>query len=247
MDENKEIVNSDGLCWHCLQIKNPKEIHTIHFGSLGYGSSFDNFSSQLQLCNDCIKETNPEWWELEREKLDFDGSHNFYAYKYEDEIMNYIGSLPLASRELFYNTYAYGACADSYIDSQDWIDYELGILSHEKCKEYGFTSPQESKAYKQRFPTCNHVYKKIYHDGSSACYCPYGASGNSDGTCNANISDECYMCEHYTPKENSMIIINEYTEFIADEKIRLQEMLAYATYNLNLINTNPEEYFNIHN
>ena len=42
------------------------------------------------------------------------------------------------------------------MESQDWIDYKLGILSHEKCLDYGLISPTMTKQFKDKFPTCQY-------------------------------------------------------------------------------------------
>lgn len=108
-------------------------------------------------------------------------------------------------------------------------------------------SYEETKAYKQRFPNCAEVYKKVYNDGSSCCICKMSASGKSDGTCDEyNISDKCYMCTSYTPRESEMKIINELDEYYKDEKRRLEDMLKYATTRLKELEKNKQEYFNKH-
>lgn len=84
--------------------------------------------------------------------------------------------MPIQGRELFENQCARGAC--SYpMESQDWIDVELGVAPDSIYKEYGMYSPSEIKAYEERFPTCENVYLKTYKDGSGSCRCDYGAYG----------------------------------------------------------------------
>ena len=39
--------------------------------------------------------------------------------------------------------------------NQDWIDYQLDELSHEKCKKYGYCSPKDIEAYKTKFTRRN--------------------------------------------------------------------------------------------
>jgi len=242
-DKILALKNPDKTCCHCL--KETDGLHEIDIGDMGYGSGFDSWSTKINLCEDCYKQ-HEEWWKLKEIEVDVGcPSSKFYQYKFEDDIFNWIQDLPLQGRELVLNTYKEDSM--NPMDAQDWIDYELGIISHDKCKEYGMYSPQERKAYEQRFPTCDHIYKKVYKDGSAGCYCPYGASGNSDGTCNSNISMECYMCQHYTTKTNSIFVINEFEEFVKDETERLEDMLKYSTERLKLIKENPEQYFNKYN
>ncbi len=169
---NKEsiaITNSDNTCCNCLK---EGKVHNIHIRALGYGSGFDNFSTQINLCDECYNLTNPEWWKLNVIDDEYDGH-----YEFESEILKFVNQMPLAGRELFHNRYAYGACADYKMEPQDYIDYELEILSHDKCKEYGYYSPNEIKAYQEKFPICEYPYKKVYNDGSFSCWCPFGAYG----------------------------------------------------------------------
>lgn len=128
------------------------------------------------------------------------------------------------------------------MDSQDWIDYELGELPHDKCKEYCLYSPQEIKAYNDRFPTCANVFLKTYSDGSGGCRCSLGAHGNKDGSCGVNISSECYQCAWYTPRVDKMNEVNEIDEFVKSETSRLEDMLEYATTRLEVLNQGYEQY-----
>lgn len=230
--KNTAIVNPDITCCSCL--KEYDRINEIHINALGYGSAFDGCSTRLNLCDECYKQTNPEWWKLRLIDDEWEGH-----YEYENEILDYVGTLPLAGQELFKNRYD----AEYYMEPQDWIDYELEILPHEKCKSYGRYSIDEIKAYQNRFPTCDKVYKKVYKDGSAGCWCPRKAHGNADGSCSANTSTECYMCTKYSVRKGVMNEINELDDFIKHEKRRLNEMLEYATKNIKLLNENPMEYF----
>ena len=223
MEERKHIAieNPENVCFNCLR---ETDVHKFHIEALGYGSSFDNFSTRMNLCDDCLKLTNPEWWELEIVDIDndFGGS-----YKYEDEILKFAKQMPVEGQELFYARYAYGACAHSS-GGQDWIDYKLGILPHEKCKEYGWYSPQEIQAYKDRFPNCKHVVIKVYGDGSKGSWCPRGAHGDGDGNCGLNISDECYLCDKFIERDGEIKVVDVQEEFYKRETQRLKEMIAYA-------------------
>jgi hypothetical protein len=228
--ENIAIKNPDVTCCKCLK---ETTIHNINIGAMGYGSGFDSWSTQINLCDECYKFTNPEWWKL-NEKIAFsDGDYDFTCYEFEDEIFEFAGNLPLAGQELFWNHYS----TEGYtMYAQDWIDYQLGILSHEKCKEYGRYSPQEIQAYKDRFPKCKHVELKIYGDGSSHTQCFRNAFGESDGTCHEhNISNECYMCDRFKEKIEDIKTIYVEEEELKREKQRLKEMIAYAKEKLNKI------------
>ena len=194
MDKNIAIKNVGNTCCNCLK---ETKVHNIHIGAMGYGSGFDNFSTQVDLCDECLLLTDPEWWKLKRKIAFSDGDYNFHCYEFEDDIFKFIKQMPLAGQELFWNTYGYEACADITMNQQDWIDYELGILSHDKCKEYGCYSPQEINAYHERFPKCQHPVNKIYNDNSKGCWCPFGASGKYNQEYDINISNECYKCKHF--------------------------------------------------
>ena len=239
MDKYKVVdINKIGItCCNCLKEGNIKH---IKIPPLRYGSFFDNMGTQIDLCDDCHSKTNPNWWEFEIIGDDYD-SH----YKYEDDLIRYLESMPLNGQELVFSYYSEGALSEG-IPRQDWIDYELGVLSHEKCKEYGVYSRQEIQAYKDRFPTCREVFIKIWSDGSSGSRCRIGASGKSDGSCGLNISKECFVCDIYQEKEESFKVktINELEEFYRNEKERLNYMIKYATDRLLLISENklnPEE------
>lgn len=223
MNKIKAISNHEGLCWKCLQSFDNSKIHNIHIHSLGYGSGFDSCSAELQLCNDCISQTNQEWWKLNKKKCDFSWDNNdFYKYEYEDEIFDYFKNLPIQGRELVYNTYS----GDGYtIDAQDWIDYELGILPHEKCKEYGFYSPQEIKAYNDRFPTCEYVTNRVWNDKSKASYCPFNASGDYGQQCSCNISTECYECKYYKKRitEIKDMLNKDFDDYMEYMRLKIRE------------------------
>ena len=47
------IKDTKNLCYKCLKKKN--KVHKIEICGSGYGSSFDNFSTSLQLCDDCYE------------------------------------------------------------------------------------------------------------------------------------------------------------------------------------------------
>ena len=209
MDRPKAIDNPEDVCFRCLKSFHENGLHKIHIPAMGWGSSFDNWSTQINLCNECMGETNPDWWklkEVEDEHL-YGGSY----YEYEDEILQFVESLPLEGQELFYNRFSTGGY---YMEPQDWIDYELDILPHEKCKEYGCYSPQEREAYQERFPICDKVRIVVYNDGSKGSRCPFGASGNRDGTAEGHqTQEECYNCMAFQPRQNTDIPILDRRDF----------------------------------
>lgn len=240
---SKDIVaikDTENLCYKCLKKKN--KVHKINIGSRGYGSYFDNFSTSLQLCDDCYIESikdKPIW---NMESLD---DKNMYddSYLYDNEMSSYLHSLPLESRELVFNRNAYGACAGFRMKPQDYIDYELNELPHKICKHYCVYSPEEKTAYKERFPNCGCVEIIKYSDGSQGSKCPYGAFGDKDGNIDLNISDKCYMCTHYNPRQGDIKMVNEGTvEYYENEKDRLIHMIQYAENGLNELEKNMREY-----
>ena len=203
-NENKPlaILNPENICFKCLQ---EKQVFEICIPSIGNGSYFDNFSSRIYLCENCLKQyTNLEWWKLEiiENKDDWYDIH----YKYEKEILEFINSLLIQGKELFYTRLAHGD--KSYMIGQDWIDFKLGILSHEKCKEYGYYSPDEKVAYYEMFPKCQHPVNKIYNDDSKSCWCPFGSHGRYNQECSGMCND-CYECQYYQERITPIIDINE--------------------------------------
>lgn len=234
MNSKGIVALTDGsVCMKCLS---KKATHTYTICGRGYGSIFDGTDTHLQLCDDCHKDEYVTWFNEDCTYEDY-----YEEYTYEDNIIKLINSLPLEAQELFNNTFAHG-WNSMFMEAQDWIDYKLSELTHDKCKEYGVYSSQEIKAYHDRFPTCNNVFLKTYSDCSRCCRCIFGASGNKDGTCDTNISDECYQCTKYTPRVDKMKEINEIDEFIKSETSRLEDMIEYATTRLEVLNQGYEQY-----
>ena len=95
------------------------------------------------------------------------------------------------------------------MDAQDWIDYKLNILTHEKCKEYGLYSPQEKQAYKERFPICQHPVNVIFEDESKGCWCPFGAYGEYGQKTGRNLYDGCYECKYFEKRRTPIKYISE--------------------------------------
>ena len=221
MSKIKAIVNSDKVCFKCLKDFD-SSLHKIQIPSMGYGSQFDGWSTKIHLCDSCIKETNQEWWKL-KEISEYE---NHESYEYEDEIFAFIETLPVEGRELFFNRYS----SDNYrMEPQDWIDYELDLLSHEKCKEYGRYSPQEKQAYQERFPICKHVSFIKYKDGSKGCHCSFGAFGNKDGTAEGHQTQRhCYKCTFFEIRTGEIMTIDMKQEEIK----RIKRQIDGLTKNL---------------
>ena len=227
----KAIHNTDCLCYKCLQKKD--KVREIHIGSSGYGSCFDNMSTSLQLCDECYAESTKDKpiWNMEKVygQMHFEGGYCYPSrkelsedqvvdeyidrrYRYDYEMDEYLNNLPLESRELVFNRNAYGACAGYNMDAQDWIDYQLGILSHKKCKKYGMHSFDEKRAYEERFPSCQYPAEIIYNDGSKGCWCLFGAHGKlNDGVVSvgSNISSQCYKCKYYKQRTTPVISVKD--------------------------------------
>lgn len=222
---NKKVVpikDYENICFKCLKEKSELELEKFYLHRSDYGSSFDNNYTYLQICNKCKPENIEKWFNEEPEIVD----RYYVKYKYEQNIIDFVNTFPIEGQELFWNRCAYGACADN-MDSQDWIDMQLGVLSEEKYKEYGMYTPSEIKAYVERFPTCEYPVNVVYSDGSKGCRCPFGASGEYGQQVSPNISDECYSCKHYkkreTPiKEMDRDTFDKYEKYIR-AKIYIQE------------------------
>lgn len=256
------LKDTKNICYKCLKKKD--KVHQIRIGGSGYGSAFDNFSTSLQLCDECFSESQKDKpiWDMETVygQMHFDSytkksdypkekivdEYIDQRYRYDDEMYEYLSNLPLESKELVYNSNSYGACANSNMIPQDWIDYELGELPHKKCKQYGYYSPQEVAAYKERFPNCECVSIDKYKDGSQGSSCPYGASGDKDGNIGLNIWDSCYMCTHFKPREGDIKVIDKASEYYKNEKDRLIHMLQYASTRLRELENDVEKYIDKH-
>ena len=193
------IKDYDKICFKCLKEKD--ELKKYYLNRYEYGSKFDNMVTYLQICNECSPEGIEEWFNEKPEM-----KHDCYAvYKYEQNIIDFIDTLPIQGQELFWNRCASGAIA-YYMDSQDWIDMKLGILPDEKYEAYYMISPRQIKAYEERFTTCEHpvnVYSNI-GEGFEYCMCPFGAKGEYGQKASSDASIECFNCEHYKKRENNI-------------------------------------------
>ena len=219
--ENKKhiaIKNPENVCFNCLK---ETEVTEIHIHEMGYGSGFDGWSTKIRLCKDCMSETDSRWWELKEKRCDWDkaddeeDNYGFYEYEFEDEIFEFIHNLPIEGKELLYNRFSRGWNSHGTWEPQDYIDYDLKILPHEKCKEYGVYSHQEIEAYKTKFPVCQHPVNKVYSDGSKGCWCPFGAHGDYGQKAGLNICDDCYKCNYFLERTTPIRDINnrDYNEY----------------------------------
>lgn len=201
IDKPKAIENPEDVCFKCLGEFIEKDLHKIIIPEMGWGSGFDMWSTRINLCKDCASVyTDPRWWQLE--EVESESDIGGIWYKYEDEIFDFVGTLPMESQELFWNRYS----TDSYtMESQDWIDYELDLLPHEKCKEYGIYSSEERQAYQEKFPMCSNVKIVVYEDGSRGSRCPFMAFGNSYGATKGHqTQSECYKCVAFEKREGEI-------------------------------------------
>lgn len=197
------IKNKRGLCWNCL--KPSRMVRVITIPALGYGSLFDEFSTQVQLCEKCFEESNPEIWNKKViQRKSPQGYVESEKYEYDEKMWTYIQQMPIQGRQFVLNEI--GNLYERNMDPQDWIDYEMGILPHKKCEEYGLFSHDEISAYYHKFPRCEYPANRVFDDGSVGCWCPFGAYGSKDQQININLSVACYHCnkfqERSTPIKN---------------------------------------------
>ena len=200
------IENPDSICFNCLN--QFPQLHEILIPTLNHNSKFTNFSTRLQLCNNCLSLTNPNWWKLEIIKSYSEDNMMQLNYKYENEILDFINQMPLSGQELFYARFGSGVHSD-LMRGQDWIDYALDKLPHEKCKKYGYYSPEERKAYKERFHICDKIKIVIYEDEDRDLRCPFGAYGNINGTYEGDhMHHQCYECKMFESRDGEIEVMN---------------------------------------
>ena len=86
-------------------------------------------------------------------------------------------------------------------------------------------SPEERKAYQERFPICKNVKIKIYKDGSSSSCCMFGAFGNKDGTAKGHqTQSKCYNCTHFELREGEIMTIDMREEEIKRTKQQIKTL-----------------------
>ena len=181
------------LCMKCLK---KKATHTYTIYGRGYGSSFDMSDTKFQCCEDCDSPEYEEWFN-ETEVMD----DYVETYQHEEKILDLIKSLPLEGQELFENRFDKDGW---HMEAQDWIDYQLDELPHEKCKEYHMYSPKDIESYNSKYPTCEHVVNAVWDDDSKGSRCPFGAYGEYGQTVDdcGNLCGQCTDCNYYKNREN---------------------------------------------
>ena len=128
--KNIVALQDKTLCMVCLK---EKATHKYKISCRGYGSLFDEDDTHWQCCDNCHKDEY-DIWSNEVCRIGIGEDEYYETYQHEDKILDFIHSLSLQSQELFFNSFS----SDGYnMDAQDWIDYKLDELPHEKCKEYG--------------------------------------------------------------------------------------------------------------
>lgn len=163
MRQNIAVKNSANCCFKCLGTFPYNELNIIEIPSAGYGSRFDGFASKLNLCHDCLRQTDPSWWQFKVIKSPDGYSERF---EHEQEILDFIDSMPIAGHELFYNRYSCGALFP-YMEPQDWIDYKLSILPLDKQKKYGLYTIDATNAKATINKENEEVIKFIYNKNES--------------------------------------------------------------------------------
>ena len=185
-------IEDTDICMKCLK---KKATHTYRIYGRGYGSSFDMSDTKFQCCDDCDSPEYEEWFN-ETEVMD----DYIETYQHEGKILDLIKNLPLEGQELFENRF------DSdgwHMEAQDWIDYQLDELPHEKCKEYHMYSPKDIESYSSKYPTCEHVVNVVWDDDSKGSRCPFGAYGEYGQTVDdcGNLCGQCTDCNYYRKRE----------------------------------------------
>lgn len=116
----------------------------------------------------------------------------------------------LEGQELFFNRDSNG---NPCMNSQDWIDIQLGVLPNKKYKQY--YSPDEISeltAYEIRFPVCEHPVNVVFNDNSKGSYCPFGAYGEYNQQINISYyCDNCFRCTYYKLRKTPIKKMDEDT------------------------------------
>ena len=217
----KSVNCSENICLKCLKEYDVSDITTIYFLEQGYGSKFDGFNSKIQLCPKCYDESK----DILNTNVVIDEENNLKHYEFEEDIINYINNLPIEGKELFFNRMSWGSTTFS-MKPQDWIDYNLKELPHEKCKEYGLISNDERLAYEEKFPKCKYPVNITFSDESKTCCCPMGSYGKYGQEVDYTLYMNCYNCDKYKERSNEDILLD-----LKDEEADLYEI--YCLYEIN--------------
>lgn len=226
------IKHKNCTCMSCLQEFDKEKLHIIEIKELGYGSYFDGTNTKIILCSKCFEESDPTIWNLEikfryaSEFPDYKDVENDFVvteeYTTEDKIIEYVENLPIQSKELFFNSFESGWNTTYKMNPQDWIDYELGELSFNKCKKYGIITIEEKEAYSTRFQNCEWVVNKQYRDDIIISQCPFGAVGNVNQEPKEKSSVNCYQCPYYKTRTTDIKTIKAKDFIKYQENIKLK-------------------------
>lgn len=194
-NREKKHKNKEHLCYCCDTLQqDTTKIKKYTISNRGYGSIFDMSRFTVQFCEKCDKEEYSIWFE---EKGIISG--DYIEYVYETQVKNLINSFIVENQEYVWNNMNDGY----YMERQDWIDMENGVLPDEKYEEYGMYSPRQIKTYEERFSTCEHPINVISKTSKSSL-CPVGAYGDYDQKPGYNISERCFSCQHYKKRETTI-------------------------------------------
>ena len=180
--------HQDCLCYICDKVKPENEINKLKMRGRSIGSEFDGSKFTMNICDSCIKIEHYKWF-LEEPKL-----VDKYTEKYEHEskIKELIDSLLIENQEYIMN---------GFMSREDWIAMKKGTLPDKEYKKYFMYSPSEARAYKERFPTCEHPVNVRYSENSVGCKCSVGAMGHKNQEASVNISEKCFECSFYKKRE----------------------------------------------
>ena len=194
-------ITSSKVCMKCL--KESSEVKQYRLEERGCGSDFDNFSSIIQVCDECKPEGLETWLNEYPEYLS-DGVTA--SYKYEGKIKGFIDTFSLEGRELFWNKYSDGACAER-MDYQDYFLIATGEASDSIYDKYGLYSPKEIKAAIERFPTCANVYGIRYSNSTINYQCSFYDDVCGDIDDNTSYNNKWGDCEYFKKLVNKRPVI----------------------------------------
>lgn len=227
MPKIQPIKNHENICFKCLQVFNNNDLTKYYIRNRGFGSKFDGMDTYIQLCNNCKQYINEIWFNEKPIINPDDGCTEIYQY--ENELMRFINSLPIQSQELFWNSLDKGTFGNLQIDPQDWIDLQLNRASDKIKKKYGLPTKAETKAYLERYSTCNNVVNILCEDHSILSGCIYGwAFGEANQQPDKNhVWKSCYKCKYYIKRREPMKAMTadefeEYQKFVWAKTIYLE-------------------------
>lgn len=185
----------EDLCYCCLKHK-PNEIYRFQMKHNGPYSRFSGLNNRFQICESCASHEELEelesWFNQDEEALEL-----AELCQIEQAIGDYMNQQSPQARELFYNQ----TSEDWVMDSQDWIDIELGVAEDDVYTRNGLIPISVLTGFLERFPTCEHVY---FHEeaGIQCSTCHRGVMGTPQGTPDGlNFYTQCASCEDYQLRE----------------------------------------------